>query len=347
MRFVDRRAESSCEYRSRRRLIWEGSYIGRGDLQARSVLLAVWAAGVEAHLGRDQGGEGAALDEAHLDGCGSISINCTGSAGGFAAGSVLGRARRWGCGWRSTVMVVVMRAASFCERDLPLGAIPRRASTTTSPTQATTTTPHRRHVCPPPVNWLPPARARSAPLGGALLRPCVPHILDQRGHSPPPQDEPRRCARRAPQERLDPDQAGKRRRGHETRAGLQRRCRLQDLVRHPRRQPIQSSLIKLAATFRPSPSVSWTAASPVRAWLRLCSLVRPSTSRPVRSGTRLSNQAPHARSTNTITASTSLQRPPHSPATGHRNTGSWTGTCSPRATDGRTRSWAGRPLPTS
>ena len=96
-----------------------------------SVLAAVRAAGVEAYLGRDQGGEGAALDEAHLDGWGSISINCTVSAGGLGVGRVLGRARRWGsCGWRSTVMVVVMAAASFCERDLPLGAVPRRASTT-------------------------------------------------------------------------------------------------------------------------------------------------------------------------------------------------------------------------
>ena len=55
-----------------------------------SVLAAVRAVGVEAYLGRDQGGEGAALDEAHLDGWGSISINCTVSAGGLGVGRVLG-----------------------------------------------------------------------------------------------------------------------------------------------------------------------------------------------------------------------------------------------------------------
>jgi hypothetical protein len=126
-------------YNGRRELCWERSYIGRGDLGDMSVLAAVRAVGVEAYLGRDQGGEGAALDEAHLDGWDSISINCTVSAGGLGVGRVLGRARRWGsCGWRSTVMVVVMAAASFCERDLPLGAVPRRASTTTSPPPATT-----------------------------------------------------------------------------------------------------------------------------------------------------------------------------------------------------------------
>lgn len=45
---------------------------------------------MEAYLGRDQGGKGAALDEAHLDGWGSISINCTGFEGRLGCG-----ARTW------------------------------------------------------------------------------------------------------------------------------------------------------------------------------------------------------------------------------------------------------------
>jgi hypothetical protein len=49
---------------------YAGEYLTLGDAiwKAVSVLLAVRAVGVEAYLGRDQGGEGAALDEAHLDG---------------------------------------------------------------------------------------------------------------------------------------------------------------------------------------------------------------------------------------------------------------------------------------
>ena len=77
---------------------YAGGVLTLGDAiwKAVSVLLAVRAVGMEAYLGRDQGGEGAALDEAHLDGWGSISINCTVSAGGLSAGDVLGLARRWG-----------------------------------------------------------------------------------------------------------------------------------------------------------------------------------------------------------------------------------------------------------
>jgi hypothetical protein len=95
------------------------------------VLLAVRAVGVEAYLGGDQGGEGAALDEAHLDGWGSISINCNRPAGGFFVESVLGLARRW------VEMEVLGRGGcrdqsqSCCSRDLPLGAIPGVASTST------------------------------------------------------------------------------------------------------------------------------------------------------------------------------------------------------------------------
>lgn len=155
-------------------------------------------------------------------------------------GAYLGGARRWGCGWRSTVMVVVMGAASFCDRDLPLGARPAGELQQRHRQRRPRPPPNRRHVCPPPVNWLPPVRVRPAALDDALLRPGLPHILDQRGRSPPAQDDLGRCARRAPQERLDPDQAGERRRGLEARARLQRCRRLQDLVRQSRLQPVTS-----------------------------------------------------------------------------------------------------------
>jgi hypothetical protein len=100
----------SCRYARRRRAgiggvgSCAGGFLTLGDAiwEAVSVLLAVRAVGVEAYLGRDQGGKGAALDEAHLDGWGSISINCTGSAGGFAQGAYLGwqdDGSRWGRGW--------------------------------------------------------------------------------------------------------------------------------------------------------------------------------------------------------------------------------------------------------
>lgn len=42
--------------------------LGEAIWRAVSVLLAMRAVGVEAYLGGDQGGESAALDEAHLDG---------------------------------------------------------------------------------------------------------------------------------------------------------------------------------------------------------------------------------------------------------------------------------------
>lgn len=87
--------------------------LGDAIWRAVSVLLAVRAVGVEAYLGGDQGGEGATLDEAHLDGWGSISINWTVSAGEFFAGSVLGLARRWGRdGDREVGEVVAIKAAS-------------------------------------------------------------------------------------------------------------------------------------------------------------------------------------------------------------------------------------------
>lgn len=49
---------------------------------------------------------------------------------------------------------------------------------------------------------------------------------------------------------------------------------------------------------------------------------------------------------NSRTASTRRPSPPRSPATGKATTGAWTGTSSPRATDGRTLSWAGSRPPT-
>ena len=141
------------------------------------VLAAVWSVGVEAYLGGDQGGEGAALDEAHLDGWGSISINCTASAGGLDVGRALGQARRWGsCGWRSTVMVVVMAAASFCERDLPLGAV------------STTERHHHRQLRRQPQP--PPCLLSTGQLARACSHPpCAPrpHALSppHTAHTPP------------------------------------------------------------------------------------------------------------------------------------------------------------------
>lgn len=98
----------------------------------------------------------------------------------------------------------------------------------------------RRHnVRRAQVNWRPPARTRPATLCHTIARPRIPHIRDQRAHSPQPPDVLGRCARRPPQERLHPDQEGERRRGHEARPRLQRRCRLPDFVRSPSAQPIK------------------------------------------------------------------------------------------------------------
>lgn len=226
-----------------------GSYTGRyltlGDAiwKAASVLLAVRAVGVEAYLGRDQGGEGAALDEAHLDGWGSISINCTVSAGSFAQGTYLGwqdDGSRWGRGWvrsSSPHSCEFLAAGIFrLARRITLPGAPTSTSRTTS---TTPTAHHRNHVRRLQVNWLPLPRARAATLCDTRFCPRIPHILDQRGCSPPAQDDLRRCARCSPQERLYSDQEGERRRGNEARAGLQRRCRLQDLVRCPGAQPIK------------------------------------------------------------------------------------------------------------
>src|SRR5205814_489038 len=66
---------------------------------------AVWA---ETNLGRDKGREGALLDEAHLDGCDSISTNCLLSMPLFGLGNEPGLARRWrddGVLLRSTVVL--------------------------------------------------------------------------------------------------------------------------------------------------------------------------------------------------------------------------------------------------
>lgn len=109
-----------------------GDYAGRvltlGDAiwKVMSVLLTARAGGVEAYLGGDQGGEGATLDEAHLDGCGSISINWTVSAGGFSAGRVLGLARRWGRdGDREVGEGVEIKAASSAAGKSRQGTHPR------------------------------------------------------------------------------------------------------------------------------------------------------------------------------------------------------------------------------
>jgi hypothetical protein len=156
---------------------------------------------------------------------------------------------------------------------------------------------HRNHVRRLPINWLPPARACPAALCDTRFRPRLPHILDQRGHSPRAQDDLRRCTCCAPQERLYSDQEGRCCRGHEARPGLQRRCRLQDLVRCSEAQPIKGQLMKLAATSPPSPSASWTAASLARASLPLFCLAPPSTSRPAKSGTTVLVHLQRARHT--------------------------------------------------
>jgi len=96
MAWREARAGSVCGREGVQAYAGRGLTLGDAIWKAASVLLAERAVGVQAYLGGDQGGEGATLDEAHLDGCASISINCTLSAGGSSAGHALGLARRWG-----------------------------------------------------------------------------------------------------------------------------------------------------------------------------------------------------------------------------------------------------------
>ena len=197
-----------------------------------SVLCAVGGVGIKAYLGRDQGRQSAALDEAHLDGWHTISINWPVAVRRLGSGCGPGLARRWsGDGDRAVGEVQGKKAA---RRDLPAPSpsnhpsfIPSTSRTSTS---ATSTTHH--HVCPTEDNRIEVLRACPAALCDQGYRPYIPHVCDQRADTARTQDDFRGCARRQAHERFDPDPGGRSCRGNEASARLQCCCGLPDFVRH-------------------------------------------------------------------------------------------------------------------
>jgi hypothetical protein len=127
----------------------------------------------------------------------------------------------------------------------------------------TSTTHH--HVCPTEDNWIAISRPCPAALRFQGHRPIIPHVCDQRAHSPRPQDELRRCARCQAHQRLDPDPRGICRRGNEAQARLQCRHRLPDFVRQSWTGTWSVHMANMSPATSPRfPSVSWMEASPVR-----------------------------------------------------------------------------------
>ena len=66
-------------------------------------------------------------------------------------------------------------------------------------------------------------------------------------------------------------------------------------------------------------------------------------SQPTLLSLSLCNEVLKSLNSNNLIESTALLKQPHSPETGTRTIGSWTGTLSPKDIDGKTRSWAGSP----
>jgi hypothetical protein len=116
---------------------------------------------------------------------------------------------------------------------------------------------------------------------------------------------------------------------------------------------LPGSVMSLMPITGPSPqfrSVSWMAQSLARQWPPQCCQVHQSICRHEQCGMHMLpplHGHPVEILTRTNPESTDPPKPQLSQATGTPHIGSWTGTRSPKATAGRTRSWAGSPPPIS
>jgi len=129
------------------------------------------------YLGRDEGGQGALGDVAHLVGWPSISINWIASA--F---SVRFERRTWAGKMERVGMEVVQSRWRLSSRGAEIEArglaVPVPVLTATSHQTSTPQARHSaQHVCPAPVNWLAATARYSSSVCDKVYCPGISHIL--------------------------------------------------------------------------------------------------------------------------------------------------------------------------